>query len=266
MLPGHLAWPVRYNVAMPKKPKRKKKKGSSGRRRSGAGTKARKVVTLDAKLQQIYSMEDLSTTCCRQCTCCRVACPQMKFSEANTIIDHVWNEWPKGQKKELLVTCVEYYFSDSLIKPCPLLKGDECRIYEVRPLNCRLYGLWPDDMWRRRVRMFAQHCDLPVDKLPLNTQCQHVRRTDDKPPLTEERITEMFNALDRLDRNLGITAKQVGSSWNYRTLHDWILLKFWGEDTLIQWTNIILATSQEEREIILDAFFDQVDTQLSYLS
>jgi len=221
-----------------------------------------KLVGLSDQLQKIYSVEDLSTTCCRQCTCCRVACPQMKYSEAVNIIDHVWNTWSKPDKKDLLVNCVTYYFSDSLVKPCLLLKGDECREYKNRPLNCRLYGLWPNDMWEKRVEAFSKQTDLSRDKLPLNTQCPHVRRKNGQP-LTEGKIIALFKTIDRLDRQMGLSETQTMTAWNYRTLHDWVLLKFWGEHTLVQWTNYVLAMSWEEREAILEIFYKIVDEKLN---
>jgi len=219
---------------------------------------SRKTTTLAAELEAVYALENLSTVCCRQCTCCRVACPQMKFSEANNIIDTIWNQWNKADKKALLMTCVKYYFSDSLIKPCPLLDGSECRIYGIRPLNCRLYGLWPEDMWENRVGMFVKSTGLERDKIPLNRQCTSVRRAGGLPPLMAEQIEKLFRALDAMDAVLGVSEAKIKSSWNYRTIHDWLLLKFWGEDVLVKWTNVILSSTKEDRQDILEAFLNEV--------
>jgi len=219
---------------------------------------SRKTTTLAAELEAVYAAENLSTVCCRQCTCCRVACPQMKFSEANNIIDTIWNKWDKADKKDLLVTSVKYYFSDSLIKPCPLLSGNTCRAYDIRPLNCRLYGLWPEDMWESRVEMFVKSTGLDRDKIPLNRQCPNVRRADGLPPMTRDQIEKRFRALDAMDAVLGISEAKIKSAWNYRTIHDWVLLKFWGEDVLVKWTNVILSSNKENRQDILEAFLNEV--------
>lgn len=254
----------------------------------------RKVVSLDTILERIYSKEDLSTTCLRQCTCCRVACPQMKFSEATSIIDHIWSTWSDADKRALLATCMEYFFSDSLIKPCPILDGKTCREYQRRPLNCRLYGLWPEKSWEDRVAMFSKSTGLPREKLPLNIQCTNVRRKAQTckecngdgqvtlskenpllmgtkacstcaglgkfqpPPLTSEQISAMFESLDKADMILGVTELKVSTSWNYRTLHDWVLLKFWGESELTKLTNILLTTSSESKQALIAVFKEQV--------
>jgi Fe-S-cluster containining protein len=295
---------------MSKKPKngnkKKAKKGNKpAQKRQPVAVPQRKIVTLDVILGRIYSKENLATTCLRQCTCCRVACPQMKFCEASDIIDHIWATWSREEKKRVLVTAVKYYFSDSLIKPCPMLVGSECKVYDRRPLNCRLYGLWPSDDWEKRVAGFAEATGLPREKLPLNTQCPNVKRArqacpDCKgvgkmykqedgslipdangnivlnltpvncqkcgglgkftpPPLTSEQIKAMFDALDNADKVLGVSELKVSTNWNYRTFHDWVLLKFWGESNLVKWTNLILTTTPEQRQGIIEAFEQQAD-------
>src|ERR1035437_647304 len=110
----------------------------------------KKIVPLETLIERVYTKEDLSTVCLRQCTCCRVACPQMKFCEASSIIDHIWATWSPEDKKKVLVDAVKYFFSDSLVKPCLMLKGNVCQEYERRPLNCKLYGLWPSEAWESR--------------------------------------------------------------------------------------------------------------------
>lgn len=292
---------------MSKKQKGKKaKKGNrQAQKRQQVVVPQRKIVTLDVILERIYSKENLATTCLRQCTCCRVACPQMKFCEASSIIDHIWSTWPREEKKRVLVTAVKYYFSDSLIKPCPMLVGSECKVYDRRPLNCRLYGLWPAEDWDKRVSGFSESTGLPREKLPLNTQCPNVKRKRQKcpdcngigkmykqedgslvpkpngdilinltpidcpkcgglgtfqpSPLTGDQIGAMFQALDHADKVLGVSELKVSTNWNYRTFHDWVLLKFWGESNLVKWTNLILTTSLEQRQGIIEAFEEQAD-------
>lgn len=268
-------------------------------RPAGVVVPQRKVVPLETILDRIYTKEDLSTTCLRQCTCCRVACPQMKFCEASSIIDFIWATWSKEDKKRILAEAVKYYFSDSLIKPCLMMDGNTCRVYARRPLNCRLYGLWPSDSWEERVAMFSKSTGLPREKLPLNVQCPNVKRKMQKcpdcdgsgtpvgdmiepganietmsldycgtclgsgkiqpPPLTSEQISALFESLDKADMVLGVSELKVSTSWNYRTFHDWVLLKFWGEQSLAKWTNIILTTTAEQRQGIIEAFEQQID-------
>jgi Fe-S-cluster containining protein len=214
------------------------------------------LLTLRELLQGVYTTQDLSTVCCRQCTCCRVACPQIKYSEATQIIGTVLGEWSKEDKLELLTVCLRYFFSDSLIKPCPLLKGDVCRTYEDRPLSCRLYGLWPSEVWEKRVEGFARTVSLPRDKVPLNTQCGMVRRTNGIP-LTMAEIEPLYQSLDSIDMVVGgLSEEQIKQQWNTRTLHDWMLLKFWGEEKLIIMSEMKSRAKPHEMDEIIKIVVD----------
>ena len=219
------------------------------------------------KLDKVWNHLDLSTSCCRQCGCCRVACPQMKYSEAVNILTKIWAEWSKADKKEFLMTCIRYFFSRSLVKPCPLLKGNECRVYEDRPLNCRIYGLWPTEMWDRRVEALAAKLDLPKEQIPLNTQCAFVKRKNGLP-LTEEEVEGLFLSLDELDVVLLAESDatryeewqgKVDMNWNYRAVHDWALLHFFGEEWLMNLTSIAMSGSAESIEKLIQDIEKVVD-------
>lgn len=254
---------------------------------------------LGDKLQTIYDMHgEIVTTCCRQCSCCKVACPQMKYSEALQIVNRIWNEWSKEEKKSLLTTCIRYFFDRSLIKPCPMLSGSVCRVYDNRPLNCRLYGLWPADVWEKRVNGLAERLDLPRESIPLNTQCQFVELKKEceqcdgvgrkywasdnenipdeklcdacgglgvtkREPLTEKQIQLMFDVLDDLDKQILLSGnktkqsvrkvdKMIAGNWNYRTIHDWVLFFFWGEEKLAQMTDVAIAANEKQLKDLMD--------------
>lgn len=241
-----------FNKHPPKKqPKKLKVKVSSSK-------------TLEEELTGVYNLHgDLSTTCLRQCNCCRVACPQMNYSEATSIINDIWTNWSKEDKTRLLVTAIKYFFSKSLIKPCPMLKDKDCLLYLKRPLGCRLYGLWPKEVYDRRAEIVAKTINLPKEQVPLNTQCEFVKRKN-KEPLSIEQINEMYQALDKLDLHLliqnDLTKKEeieqkISKRWNYRTIHDWLLFIFFGEDWLVRLTSFSMAAKKEN----LDDFINVLE-------
>jgi len=138
---------------------------------------------------------------------------------------------------------------ETLVKPCMLLsEDDKCKYYENRPLSCRLYGLWPDDTYKERVDKFEKAYEglLKRKEIPLNTQCPHVKRVDESKELTKEIIDGMFEAIDELDKKTGgFSAAQVSQKENYRTFHDWLLLKVFGEEWLSGLTSFLLAADKE---------------------
>lgn len=217
--------------------------------------KKNKQISLENKLEHIYNSVDLKTTCCGNTTCCKTGCPQMHFSEFSSLINKVWNNSSKAEKIELICKSIEYFFRnqfekwnmDALVKPCLLLSPEgKCKYYDHRPLNCRLYGLWPKDVYNERVDKFekAYRGLLKRKELPLNTQCPNVKRLNDSIPLTKEIIDNLFAQLNVLDA-FSFSKAQIDNGENYRTFHDWLLLKIFGEDWLVRLTNFILAANKD---------------------
>ena len=255
-----------------KKKKARKKNNIAANRQASAARRAkrksikgdpRRIRTLQNKLQDVYNTVNLETTCCRQCVCCSVACPQMNYSEAVQIIDVVWANWETEEKRQLLMTSINYFFSNSMIKPCPLLDNESdtggCRVYGDRPLNCRLYGQWPQDVYEQRVETFEKATGFERKQLPLNTQCQHVKRVDGED-LSEETINGLFAMVDNIDRQIGdFSDAQMDQRYNYRPIHDWLLAKFWGEEALVFWTEVFRAMTKEEIADLVEKLHNQVE-------
>jgi len=217
--------------------------------------------SLKKKLQEIYYEDvNLDTTCSGRCECCKVAMPQMNYSEFCQVIHEVWDKEDRGSKIELICKCVEYFFrneyekweKDSLVKPCLLLDEDnKCKYYENRPLSCRMYGLWPKVVYERRVDRFANAYKgiLKRKELPLCEQCPNVELVNKEQEITEEVIEVLYKKLDELDKKTGsFTDVQIQGKENYRTFHDWLLLKIFGEDWLVSLTTFMLAADKKMME------------------
>jgi len=226
---------------------------------------------LKDKLQDVYyGTINLDSICKGNISCCKTSCPQMFFSEFSSLIQQVWDTTSRSEKVELICTSIEYFFRnefekwgmDTLVKPCLLLdeKNKKCRYYEERCLNCRLYGLWPKKDYNERVDKFEKAYKglLKRKELPLNTQCPHVKRIDESKELTTEVINGLFEQLDKLDEKVGrFSALQMSQKENYRTFHDWLLLKIFGETWLSDLTTFMLAANKdmlvEQVEALKDA-------------
>jgi len=217
---------------------------------------------------------NLNTTCNHNCECCKVAMPSMNYCSFVDIVTDIWNTYPDEEKLNLIFTSIEYFFRydynkwgmDSLVKPCMLLNKDGlCTIYNKRPLNCRMYGLWPKEDYEARVDKFEKaysSLGLKREDLPLNTQCPHVKRVDDSTPITTELIEELFARLDEMDKKIGnFSSLQVAQKENYRTFADWLLLKIFGDEWLAKLTSFAMAadksTMEEQIKAIKDVFIKE---------
>ena len=236
-----------------------KKKNSKSKHKRNNTSKPKKRADLKSVLQSIYhDTIDLSTTCNHTCECCKVAMPQINYSEFLQIATTVWKTKTHDEILKIICKSLEYFFryeyekwgEESLIKPCMFLgENDRCTIYEDRPLNCRLYGLWPEEVYNERVDKFAKAYEkhgLKRENLPLNKQCPLVKRNNNEKELTKEIIDELFEKLDNLDKQTGnFSNLQIKQKENYRTFHDWLLLAILGEDWLSKLTAFILAADRD---------------------
>ena len=222
-----------------------------------------KGLNLKVILQNIYNEVNLETTCNHNICCCKTSMPMMNYVEFIQIVTELWKKWDKPEdhqkKLNLLITSLEYFFRydyekwgmESLVKPCMLLDKETklCTAYSDRPLSCRMYGLWPKEDYELRVGKFEKayaKYGLKREDLPLSTQCPFVKRVDDSVPLTTEVINGIFEKLDKLDEKMGnFSSLQVKQKENYRTFHDWLLLKVVGEDMLVKLTTFAMAASKE---------------------
>ena len=256
---------------MPKKQIYRFNKNPPGKSPKKLRVRVSSTKTLSEELQKVYELHgDLSTTCLRQCNCCRVACPQMNYSEAIAILDDIWAKKDRSFKASVIVTSIKYFFSKSLIKPCPMLLDSACSVYEHRPIACRLYGLWPKDVYEKRVEVVSNALKMPKEQVPLNQQCPHVERKN-KQPLTSEQINEMYAELDKIDLHVlmkGELAKKeeweqkIAKKWSYRTIHDWIMFLFFGEDWLVNLTKFLMAAKKEDVDDLVNTLEKDVVPKL----
>lgn len=240
--------------------KKKQNKQNKFIRDKGVGERKQKIapVSLKNHLDRIYNSVDLRTTCNHNLTCCETGCPQMYFSEFSSLIQHIWDTTSRSEKIDLICTSIEYLFRnefekwgmESLIKKCPLLdeKKGVCKYYDYRCVNCRLYGLWPKKDYEERVDKFEKAYKglLKRKELPLNTQCPYVKRVNETDELTIEVINGLFEQLDKLDKRVGnFSGLQMSQKENYRTFHDWLLFKVFGEEWLVNLTTFMLAANKD---------------------
>jgi Fe-S-cluster containining protein len=234
--------------------------------------KAPKQITLEQALDNIYyGMVNLETTCCGNITCCSSAMPQLNLSEFNVIIEKLWNVSSRSEKIEMICKSVEYFFKtqyeqfglEIFHKPCMLLKKDgKCLVYKNRPLSCRMFGLWSEKTYAARVDKFEKaYSEFGVkrEELPLNKQCPNVKRVDATVPLTDGIINNLYKQLDALDKKVGnFSDLQIEQKENYRSFHDWLLLRIFGEEWLVKLTTFILSSNREVIEDQIRALKDAV--------
>ena len=103
---------------------------------------------LDAIVRELYT--DVATAIdCRTCAnCCRVITPTPTSEEIETLAAVLQITAEQFRTQYL------YQNSDKagrLLRPCPLLKGNECSVYSHRPQECAAYPYLLRDDFRTRL-------------------------------------------------------------------------------------------------------------------
>ena len=106
------------------------------------------------KLNSVYST--LPSGDCSGCGKCCMESVGTNLIEFINIFNYL--ESRHELKKKCLNKVIDYYFLEYIEKkPCPFKDNDNrCMIYEVRPLNCRLFGHWKKEDYNKNLNNVTQ--------------------------------------------------------------------------------------------------------------
>jgi len=199
-------------------------------------------------IEKVYDVIP-DTTCQRNNTCCNSGCPPMYFSEFLHILGYIKDVVKKEELEDIAVKCMRNYFSDNIIKECPLFVNEKCMIYQARPANCRLYGQIPEAIYEQRqsrpsdeftmsAEEMREGLDLEnVEDIPLYYQCPNVTPiAGTGEEITEESYDNIFRILDEIEGDFLDEIELKINLTSYKTFHDHYLWFTLGEALLEQWT------------------------------
>lgn len=106
------------------------------------------------KLNSVYST--LPSGDCSGCGKCCMESVGTNLIEFINIFNYL--ESRPELKKKCLNKVIDYYFLEYIEKkPCPFKDdNNRCMIYEVRPLNCRLFGHWKKEDYNKNLNNVTQ--------------------------------------------------------------------------------------------------------------
>lgn len=101
------------------------------------------------KLNKVYN--ELPSGNCAGCGNCCMESVGINLVEFINIYKYLKNN--EDLRKKCLDKVLDYYFLEFIEKkPCPFKdENNRCLIYEVRPLNCRLFGHWKKDDYNKNL-------------------------------------------------------------------------------------------------------------------
>ena len=217
------------------------------------------------QLAKIYSRIP-ETTCCGSGICCKTGCPHMYYSEFLNLWLAV-EEMGGNYRAEIIFRALKNYMDESVVKPCPVYsEGNDnrlrgCLCYEKRPYNCRFYGIIPSSEYEKRVNGFEKTFGRKaMKKNPLRTQCSDVE-IKDGILVSEGYIDDIADDIEAIDVELGIRQMLVKSKQTSRTLHDFIMLTYFGESKMVDLTEIRVNSSDNAKKDFLEEMKKQLGIQ-----
>ena len=194
--------------------------------------KARKVFS---KLHNIYHaipdtkgcMENINTegASCKA-WCCRIQTPQLLYSEFLLMWKHISKNWDDSEICDLFERCMSNAVNPLPSKGCVFFDNDKCMCmaHEVRPYNCRTYGITPNEDFEPRYKRLKEEYKTILGAV-IKPQCKLVS-TCDEVEVTMEELNGWWEKLTEIERSLGIPKDMVTDEMggSYRTPHDHVLL------------------------------------------
>jgi len=158
--------------------------------------------------------------------CCKIQTPQLLYSEFLLIWNFVSRNWSDDKLCDLFEKCMLNAVDDIPSKGCVFFDDEEnlCRIHKVRPYNCRIYGITPDEEFNPRYEKLKEEYKTIIGA-SIKPQCKLVSTVNDIK-VTVDDINDWWNKLIDAEKMLGIPGKMATDDFGgtYRTPHDHILL------------------------------------------
>lgn len=194
-------------------------------------------------------LENIDKNKCCGSWCCEIQTPQLLYSEFLLI-------WRKLSKKmsdddlcELFRRCMLNAVNKSPSKGCVFFNNEDklCSVHEVRPYNCRIYGITPDEEFSKRYEEIKKiYASIPCAQI--RSQCSLVS-TSDGEEVTSDDIDKWWKRLNQIEKSIGIKGEYINDAagGSYRSPHDHILLYNMPDNILSGLTGIRLYENHTDR-------------------
>jgi Fe-S-cluster containining protein len=201
--------------------------------------------------------------------CCMHQNPHVTQVEFLYTWKYVLKNWDFGQITALIEAAIRNYLSSRLTKGCIFFDRESkmCKIHEVRPFNCRIYGITPEEEIKPRIERLRILAKGQIDAV-VKDQCPLVK-TVDGTVVTEKHTADWWKKLVEIEKSIGIKASQINDkgSGTYMTYHDHLLLHV-TPDTVLKQLQILKAHGENyEKETaikgIMDGFRKKIEIQLA---
>lgn len=166
--------------------------------------------------------------------CCLIQTPQLLYSEFLLIWGYISRNWTDEEICDLFEKCMLNATNEIPSKGCVFFDEETCmcKVHNKRPLNCRIYGITPDEEFIPRYEKLKEEYKGIVGAI-IKPQCDLVS-TCNGEEVTIRDTDRWWNEIVEIERKIGIPKKMITDKMggSYRTPHDHVLLYNMPENVL----------------------------------
>ncbi len=208
-----------------------------------------RLSTISSKLQKVFSklnniynaipetrgcLDNIGSEGGCRAWCCKIQTPQLLYSEFLFLWSFISKNWVDDEICDLFEKCMLSAINEIPSKGCVFFDKEinMCRVHDVRPYNCRIYGITPDEEFNPRYERLKEEYKT-IMGATVKPQCNLVFTVDDSE-VTVKNTDDWWNELAGVERFIGIPMKLVTDRMggSYRTPHDHVLLYNMPENVL----------------------------------
>ena len=208
------------------------------------------------------------TTGCNRCKevngenvawCCKEINPSMYYIEFLRVWKTIQNSWSKEKKSQLLIRAIRNYLDMGQRKGC-IFWDKECLVYKDRPIQCRLYGVIPQEVWDKRIKAIKKR-EKDFDCRP---QCNLV---NSEKPITVALENKWFNHTKQCEERIGVSDAILKlhdlPGGSYRTFHDHLLLEILEVKAMNMLTQVkVTKPSKEDIDLFAETLASKLRKKL----
>lgn len=197
--------------------------------------------------------------------CCKMQSPQVLSIEWKNTWAFVLKHWTIDEIIDLIEKAVRNYLTDISTKGCIFWeeKTKLCRIHEVRPYSCRIYGITPEEEFKPRYERLKQQYANDITAV-IKDQCNLVSTERGEPVTIEESTRWWANAVEA-EKASGTPVGRIHDEPGglYLTYHDHLLLKIMDNKIMEELQVLRLGGERHDKEIYIRTMMNGLRKKLS---
>jgi len=198
--------------------------------------------------------------------CCRLQNPHVLFVEFLNTWEYILKKWEWQSIHDLIERAIRNYLSQSVIKGCIFWDQNTklCGCHTVRPYNCRIYGIVPEEEIKPRIEQLRVLYQDPNGHF-IKDQCSLVSTVDGKP-VTTSMTNNWWKKMTEAEESIGIKKRDIhaeNSSGSYMTYHDHLLIHILPDFVMKQLQILRVHGNMEEKETAIRGIMEGFKSRLS---